>query len=405
MSRRRRSKIFAAIAAGEDEDESAAPEGEFNATWHATTSDYEDVIDGASAGDLILLAAGTYGPWLGTDKAITLAPEPGENVTMQVGDLRDGEGGWTIDGCHTEISVSTNGMVREALPFSSTGITLEYVYHQTGGTPHTDITIRRCWFTETFSALVDVGSSVLNWTFDRCYFDGLDDANVEAALQVYGTTVLIKNCLFNNLTADGVKLSAGTGHTVQDCEFRDVNPHGGGNHTDCIQQNGATGGTFVRNFFVGFEQGIGIFDGTASNVITDNVLDNRPEPAVHWITMGADNPASTVNHNTVWGDNSSGQYPSIVVGSKPAMALSISSVKNNIIMGTFSTAGIAGGSDGVPTDNDHNMFSGATAPNIDGTPTFVGGASPDTYQGFKLTSGSAGRNAASDAADVGARIS
>lgn len=46
----------------------------------------------------------------------------------------------------------------------------------------------------------------------------------------------------------------------------------------------------------------------------------------------------------------------------------------------------------------HNMFSGTSTGtnNIAGTPTYTGGASPSTWQGWKLTGASTGHNAALD---------
>ena len=60
---------------------------------------------------------------------------------------------------------------------------------------------------------------------------------------------------------------------------------------------------------------------------------------------------------------------------------------------------------GSVTTNTNNMWSGAGAPNINGSATFVGGTNPITWAGFELTSGSTGHAAGSDGLDLGIRAS
>jgi hypothetical protein len=43
----------------------------------------------------------------------------------------------------------------------------------------------------------------------------------------------------------------------------------------------------------------------------------------------------------------------------------------------------------------------AHSSNVFGTPVFVGGANPSSYEGYRLAAGSLGKNAASDGADIG----
>jgi hypothetical protein len=49
------------------------------------------------------------------------------------------------------------------------------------------------------------------------------------------------------------------------------------------------------------------------------------------------------------------------------------------------------------------MLSSASGQNLAGTPRFIGGAIPTSYDGFRLAPGSPGKNAASDGRDVGIR--
>ncbi len=61
-----------------------------------------------------------------------------------------------------------------------------------------------------------------------------------------------------------------------------------------------------------------------------------------------------------------------------------------------------GGATCVPGSNTNNLVnSGAIAGNINGTPSWVGGATPTTYCGYRLAGGSPGVTGASDGGQVG----
>ena len=51
---------------------------------------------------------------------------------------------------------------------------------------------------------------------------------------------------------------------------------------------------------------------------------------------------------------------------------------------------------------DHNLNAGVSGTgNISGTPVFVGGPHPTSYEGYALAAGSPGKGAASDGTDMG----
>jgi len=57
---------------------------------------------------------------------------------------------------------------------------------------------------------------------------------------------------------------------------------------------------------------------------------------------------------------------------------------------------------GATFSNDHTLNSLQTgAGNLTGAPTFVGGAHPSSYAGYRLAPGSVGKGSASDGADMG----
>src|SRR6476620_4167316 len=63
----------------------------------ATPSTLSAQVSAASAGQTICLAAGAYGTWTGTNKAVTLRADSGVSATMQV-DFNSGDTGFTLDG-------------------------------------------------------------------------------------------------------------------------------------------------------------------------------------------------------------------------------------------------------------------------------------------------------------------
>lgn len=358
----------------------------------ATTATFAAQVAAASAGETICLATGDYGTWTGTSKAITIAAQPGQNPVMTL-NLGATAANFTIDGGHTEISASTNGMVRQS-SFTSSGIKLRSIDTVNGVT---NITIKRCWFgPDTFAgAYVSLGGTNMNFVIDRCRFYQLNGGEEAILCNASNQSITIKNCLFHDFDADGVRL-AGSGTTIQDCEFLTVNPHGDGSlHTDCIQVFGDDNCTVQRCYFKDFEQAFGAFDGMSSCTIQDNAFDSTPysSPA-HWLSCYADNPGSTINHNTLYDG-------SIICTSKAGGAVSIGFYRNNICDSISLTDGPV---TGAPSQNTNNMFpSGASSPNINGTPTYVGGSHPTTWQGFKLANGSAGQAAGNDGLDVGIR--
>jgi hypothetical protein len=290
-------------------------------------------------------------------------------------------------------------MRTQAPPFTSPGITLTTFYFA-GNTanPPQNILVKRCWISGIVGLDTYPTNAAAHWTFDRCYwnkvgtFQSPDKSIPESCFQMWGKSITLKNCFMHDCLADGVKLSQGRDITIQDSEFYKV--YSGTQptvHTDAMQWNGASNCTIIRNWFHDFEQACCAFDGTSGNTITDNVIDSRNHTGgtpAWWLCMGGDNPASSVLHNTVIGGP-------ISCGSKPNNPLSISIIKDNI--GNVDVTGIAGGANGRPTANDHNIsYSSAVV--------FEGGATPKDYQGYKLKSGSAGIGAASDGGNVGARI-
>lgn len=172
---------------------------------------------------------------------------------------------------------------------------------------------------------------------------------------------------------------------------------GGSPHTDGVQFVGGCCTTFDRNFIHDSQTGIVNFDGTPANVvITNNVFKNihsigGSEDAI--VVCAASN--LLVEHNTVdngdvlncWNHNSVSSTNSIF--------------RNNILPGPVGVQGTS-----TFAVNNYNWCLTGTCPganSLNGTPapSWVGGAAPTTYAGFKLTSGTRGTGVGSDGTDIG----
>jgi hypothetical protein len=375
------------------------PKERFVADLWASPSSFASQVTAAVDGQTICLTAGSYGTWTGTNKRITIRPAPGVSPTMSL-DLATGDGNFTIDGGHTEIKESTNGMVR-GTSFTSPGITLgQCIFDGTPGPQN--ITIKRCWLgpANNWSGgyMEFLNCTNTNIVVDRCWFNQLDTNPSGEASMRFGDDIdmyiTVKNCYFSNSSADSVKIGGGR-ITVLDCEFDFITIEGDeALHTDCVQFFVGSDCTLKRNYFHSFNQALGGFDGTSGHTIEDNVCAASGYDAQHWISMYGDNPASTVNHNTCDGP--------IQISAKSGSPASLTSLTNNIstAIDLFSS----GGPSPTPSANTNNLYPGAGSPNISGTATFVGGAIPTTYQGYRLRAGTTGTGAGSDGLNVGARI-
>jgi hypothetical protein len=354
---------------------------------NATPSTFASQVSAASAGQTICLGAGSYGTWQGTNKAITIRPQAGVSPSLSVS-LSTGDANFTIDGGHSNLDPSTAGINMGPSTFT--------------GTPGPqNITIKNVAITGSSPGGVFEfdGPTNTNIVLDHDVWHDIMDTGTEANVRFSydGTSgVTIQNSLFKNSVADGLKLGAAM--TARNNEFVDIYPHGHSElHTDAIQILGGTHDVLVANFIHGnCEQGIGAFDGTAANTITDNVVVGC---TAHSMVLGGDKTGSLVAHNTIVGSDTA----TLDCTSKAGEGPSTTSLADNYATGGEELSNQNGPC--TPTQNTHNMFpNGASSPNINGTPKFVGGTNPTTYAGYKLAAGSPGKGAADDGTDIGARI-
>jgi hypothetical protein len=164
-------------------------------------------------------------------------------------------------------------------------------------------------------------------------------------------------------------------------------------HVDPIQLYGAYTTLITGNYFHDNGDGSGgtmMGWGADSTTVSNNVY--VCTCLYPWSIHAGETHNSIFRHNTFAGGGA--VRFDVVNGVAPANDL----VRDNVFAG--------GG--GITTDgsnygtNDHNLNAGLSGTgDVNGTPSFVGGSKPTTYAGYRLSSGSPGKGAASDGTDMG----
>jgi hypothetical protein len=355
---------------------------------HATTSTLSSEVAAASTGQTVCLATGNYGSWSGTNKAITIAPEPNASPTMAF-DFRSGAANFTINGGHYNFASNSPGIDLTASTFDagSQNITLEGVAATDNGV----------------SFLIDVRSDGPGIVIrDNVFHDMLYPNTTSGAIRVLtpdsvpASNIVIENNMFRDMGADGIDPYSAA--TMVGNDF--LNVASGSNdprHTDSIQFFGGPNKIIEGNFVDGCSQGIDAFDGSNGNTLEDNVIIGC---TVHSLSTYADTPGSLVAHNTVIGRGGE------ECGAKSGSPASTTLIRDNVLQQGINWGGVLC----TPALDARNMsWPGFgqihSAADFTGKPVFVGGANPTTYAGYALAAGSPGKGQASDGGDVGARVS
>ena len=303
----------------------------------ATKSNFLSQVSAASAGETVCLASGDYGTWSGTNKAITVMAASGASPTMQV-DFGSGDNGFTLSGIGGMGGTITNGASK--------------------------ITIKNSAFT---GALVITNLSNANILLDHDSFNGQNEASdcndQPARIHVAynnGQTpsgVTVENSTFIDPPGglanarDGIQ--TGSGMKIKNNLFQNIVDNGGCNHQDSIQAVNATGVIVVESLFANDEDGFVDFDASSSDTATDNACYNVTRPAC--VTLYSD-------RNSIVADNTARAGEAVLeLNIKPGQADGEGTrFENNI-------GGVTGSGYRLGMDT-HNVFTGATAPNINGKP-------------------------------------
>lgn len=155
--------------------------------------------------------------------------------------------------------------------------------------------------------------------------------------------------------------------------------YGSGQNNSIVQNRFRSGSTFLTHHT----------SAPRNTIIRDNIFDGTGDGATHKLQI-AQSDNITFEHNTLKNSGLNINGPTTAV------------VRNNIfVTSSYSESGGPG-----PCSNctvSYNLFTGGAAGTnaITGNPTFVGGSSPTTWAGYKLTSTSLGFLTASDGKDRG----
>jgi hypothetical protein len=348
---------------------------------HATTADFEQVLETAAGGDTILLAAGDYGSFAGArkDGRVTIKPEPGATARMSLDfdaavNLRLER--LTIDGA--EIAGSSRA-----------------------------VTIARSRFADQVLIRADQMRSAAI-VLERNRFPGIDVCGdcYEGRIQVIGDAgaasgvVLRENVLGPGGNADGMQIGA-NGVRVLGNTFVGIEQGEGPSdpHTDALQLYGQSNTVVRGNYFRDVPTGIMAPDGGEHELIENNVFDTGGYP--HAIMLGGDN-GSVIRHNTMpdlGGCFDAAPCGTLLIGPDASGRGGRGTIVRDNILGRLSVA------DGSKlSSSDHNLIAvgGGGPADTTAAPTLAGGPRPRTRAGFALAAGSVGIGAASDGSSVGA---
>jgi Bacterial Ig-like domain/PKD domain len=350
------------------------------ADLNATPSTLAGVYASAQGGDVIHLAAGSYGTFSGGSKpsVVTLIAQPGATATM-----------------YPNLGAGVNNLRLD-------GLTLQGMF--LSGARNVAIVNSR--FTDMSRIDTPAGVSNANILIDHNTFDGITACGTcyEGRLSVRGydntapVGVSITNNHFGNGgCSDGIQV-IGNAYGVQvgpGNEFSGIRQNGCSNHVDSIQLYGSRHTQIVGNYFHDDDTIIMAPDGGDHEVITDNVMIGAGYSAA--VQLGSQD-TTTFSHNTV-------VDVSVRLGSKTGGEASSNGTNDDNVM---LRSGFSIDGSGCSCSFDHNLYSSSgdsrgTNATV-ATPAFVGGASPTTYSGYQLAANSPGRGNGSDGKDLGARI-
>jgi hypothetical protein len=237
--------------------------------------------------------------------------------------------------------------------------------------------------------------------FDHLNLDNLGPGTWDGRLTVRGYNntapvgVTISNSSFRGGCSDGVMVIGGAyGTVIRGNEFSGLKESGCNNfHVDPIQLFGSRYTVIDGNYFHDNGDGSGGImapDGGDHEQITNNVfvVDQYP----YQLQIGG-HTGDLIAHNTfVGGAIECGWHKT---ASSPSTN---QTCRDNIFTGDLRQY--------EGTLEDYNLCKSTDSDckgthDVKGTPVFVGGANPSSYDGYRLAAGSPGKGAASDGTDIG----
>jgi len=385
----------------------------------------DTLITNAASGDVICLNNGNYGTQTVNGIGGTKSPRVTiRSVNAPLSGTIPGPPGTppTVTGSGAQMTLDLLGTVN-GLTFDGIIFVGSPDFGNSGGAATVkNITIQNSYFNDSCVEVFTDGNNGMNFLFDRDYFwkgeecgvtDNEGRLNVRCIscghLALTGPVVNITNSRFENPLpavvgegqSDGIQIGSygtvvGPGNLFIGIT-QDVNPAGDICHCDAIQTFGDSHTTITGNYF--YNNGdtwLVYFDGTAGGTggieISDNVFDIGPLGVNHgnniWLCLDT---GSSFVHNTVKGLQ-------LVFGCKsgdgPNNALTMQdNILDGVTMYQYDDGGMGACTGGCVFNN--NLRNGGSVEQtltntILGAPTYTGGASPNEYAEYQLTSASQG---------------
>jgi hypothetical protein len=224
---------------------------------------------------------------------------------------------------------------------------------------------------------------------------------------------------YGSQNTSGIMMFEAQNWAIKNCEISNVNT--GMFYNKHANAAGSNGGTVQNNYI--HTVGVAIRTQTNYTAFTNNIFDGA-------VYMGYDSGASAdgnvgSDHNT-WTNNTITNRVTLEDKTRSGDNLpgaQYNSFKNSIFLTRVDIFPYGGGAHNTSGDynlyitgdaiynnrtgytvSEWNTYNGSDANSINGIPRFVGGTTPSTIEGFALSNGSAGKNAASDGIDMGADV-
>ncbi|BFU93457.1 MAG: hypothetical protein NTNFB02_01790 [Nitrospira sp.] len=343
-------------------------------------------ISSAAAGTTICLNSGSYGSV--TLGSFTKSPRVIVQATTPLGptmglSAQSGANGVTFDGISFTSGATISGSLTKNITIQNSDFGTRQLAISTVNFNNNNILIDHNTF-GAHNATGCEGRLCITW--------GGGPGSVPAGVVVSNNTFGPGGC------SDGIQVGSygvviGPGNT-----FTGIVQGNCAAHVDAIQGYGQSHTTVTGNYFTNNTVDLGFYDGGASEVFTHNVLEHSSSNGVAVQCGTISNPL--YEHNTMKnaGVNFNGKPEN---GNTTNLLL-----RNNIFLGSsrvnLTQNGTPACTNCTVTNNlfdTSNIASGSN--NLIGTPTFVGGSSPNTWTAYQLSSASLGKNAGSDGKDMG----
>jgi hypothetical protein len=342
-------------------------------------------ISSAAAGSTICLNSGSYGTV--TLGSFTKSPPViVQSVTAQGASMglraQNGANGVTFDGINFS-GGTISGSSTKNITITNSAFGTSQLVISTVNFNKNNILIDRNTF-GAFNASGCEGRLCITW--------GGGPGSVEAGVVVTNNTFGPGGC------SDGIQIGSygvvvGPGNI-----FTGIVQGNCAAHVDAIQGYGQSHTTVTGNYFSNNSVDLGFYDGGTSEVFTNNVIENASSNGVS--VQAGTIKSSLFEHNTM-------KNSTVNFNGKPENGPSTNLLlRNNIFLGSSKVNLTQNGTPACTTCTvTNNLFQTSSiasgTANLVGTPTFVGGSSPNTWTGYQLNSGSLGENAGTDGKDMG----